>query len=198
MRHIFMSGIFGLAAICPAMAVEQAAAAKEAGSPAKPAAAESVLPAEPVFDCYHVNSAWGYVLAGKFVDAQGNIWSYGKRGQAWLPALVKEQDQVYLKETELREKYTEVKPAGSVDAKVLADKSVAIAAAAAGAVTRADTGTRDAGSSSCHAYIHDAPHARYRDVELGSDRGISDVRITNSAPEAQELLVWLASLGVAK
>jgi len=71
------------------------------------------------------------------------------------------------------------------------------AQAASGAITTVDTGTRDAGSSSCHAYLADAAGTRYRDVELGSDGGVADTRVVNAAPEAQQLLDWLRAIGVA-
>jgi hypothetical protein len=73
-----------------------------------------------------------------------------------------------------------------------------IDAAGAGKLAVADSGARDAGSSSCHAYVHDAARKRYRDIELGSDGGVSDMRTTNDAPAAQQLLKWLRSVGVAQ
>ena len=153
---------------------------------------------DPVFDCYHVNSAWGYILAGKVIDAEGTIWNYGKRGKAWLPALVKEGDAVYLTTADLQAKFAEPTKAGHVDAKTLADNSALIAKAAQGKLTQTDTGTRDAGSSTCHAYIHAEAQQRYRDIELGTDGGVSDMRVANDAAEAQTLLTWLKSAGIAK
>ncbi|HZX90266.1 MAG TPA: hypothetical protein VFE67_06460, partial [Rudaea sp.] len=83
-------------------------------------------------------------------------------------------------------------------AAALAENKALIDAAGSGKLTIADGGARDAGSSGCHAYVHDAAHKRYRDIELGSDGGVSDMRTTNDAPEAQQLLKWLRSVGVAK
>jgi len=81
---------------------------------------------------------------------------------------------------------------------VLAGNKALIDAAGSGKLSVADGGARDAGSSGCHAYVHDAARKRYRDIELGSDKGVSDVRTINDAPEAQQLLKWLQSIGVAK
>ena len=199
MRHIFTLAIFCLAASCPAMALEDAPAPKPTATPGESPTTESALPAEPIFDCYATNSAWGYTLSGKLIDSAGTIWSYGRRGQAWLPALVQEQGKVYFKAAELQQKYTSTQTQRQYRHKhARGEIQRMIAAAAAGTLTRTDTGTRDAGSSSCHAYIHDAARALYRDVELGSDGGVSDMRIANSAAEAQQLLTWLKSVGVAK
>lgn len=170
------------------------------GRAAEPTSAEpasQAAPLDPVFDCFHANSAWGFSLAGKVIDSSGKIWSYGRRGQAWLPTVLKDRDAVYLTAADLQAKFAQSKQVGSVDAKALAENSALIAKAAQGTLARTDTGTRDAGSSTCHAYIRDEAHQRYRDVELGSDGGVSDTRDTNSAAEAQALLTWLKSVGVA-
>jgi hypothetical protein len=153
---------------------------------------------DPVFDCYRANSAWGFTLTGKVIDSHGKIWSYGKHGKAWLPTLVKEGDATYLTPADLQGKFTEAKETGSVDEQALNENSALIAKAAQGKLTQTDGGARDAGTSACHAYIHDDAKQRYRDVELGSDAGVNDTRVTNSAPEAQTLLVWLKSVGAAK
>jgi hypothetical protein len=189
MRHgIFLSALFAISG--------------HAAEPSAPAAASNPAPAvatlDPVFDCYHANSAWGFTLGGKVIDSKGKIWSYGKRGQAWLPTRVEEDDASYLTAKDLQAKFLEAKEAGNVEAKALTDNAALIAKAAQGKLTQADTGTRDAGTSACHAYIHDEARQRYRDVDLGSDGGINDVRTTNSMAEAQTLLAWLKSIGVAK
>jgi len=152
---------------------------------------------EPVFDCYQTNSAWGFTLSGKVIDSKGTVWSYGKRGQAWLPTRIKQGDASYLTAKDLLVKFVDAKQISNIEAKALADNLALIAAAAEGKVTQADTGTRDAGTSDCHAYIYDAGKQRYRDIELGSDGGVSDMRYTNAAAEAQTLLTWLKSVGVA-
>jgi hypothetical protein len=191
MRHgIFLSSVFA------------AAISAHAGELSAPAAASNPAPAvatlDPVFDCYHTNSAWGFILSGKVIDRKGKVWSYGKRGQAWLPMRIKEGDASYLTAKDLQAKFLEAKEAGSVEAKVLTDNAALIAKAAQGKLTQADTGTRDAGTSTCHAYVHDEAKQRYRDIDLGSDGGASDVHTTNSTAEAQTLLTWLESAGVAK
>ena len=180
-------------------AVAVSSHAAETNQPAAPPrAAPAVATLDPVFDCYQANSAWGFALAGKVIDAEGKVWSYGKRGKAWLPTLVKEGDAIYLTAADLQAKFVEAQEAGGVDAKALTDNCALIAKAAEGKLTQTDTGTRDAGTSTCHAYIHDAAQQRYRDIELGSDGGVSDTRVANSAAEALTLLTWLKSIGVAK
>lgn len=162
---------------------------------AQPASTSAIT---PVFDCFHINFAWGFSLSGKFIDSDGTIYSYRKTRAAWLPHEIVENGGRYLGEADLQAKYAEREKSGSVDAKSLADKSALIEAAATGKTVSEDGGARDAGSSSCHAYVRDAAKARYRDVDLGSDGGVNDVRIRNNATQAQDLLAWLKSVGVAK
>jgi hypothetical protein len=161
-------------------------------------AAPAATPVEPLFDCYQVNFAWGFTLSGRFVDQHGAIWSYGGRDKAHLPTATISQGKEYFKVADLQAKYVQPQQIGSVDAKTLAEKSALIAAAADGAITLESGKAFDAGSSSCHAYVKDETQQRYRDIEFGSDGGVSDTRITNVAPAAQELLTWLKSVGVAK
>jgi len=155
-------------------------------------------PLVPLFDCFAMNSAWGFTLSGKVIDAEGNVFSYGRRGQAWLVVPAMDGDAKYYSEADLQDKFSDTRRTGQVDAAALADNKALIGAAGSGKLAVTDGGARDAGSSSCHAYVHDAARKRYRDIELGSDGGVSDIRTKNDAPEAQRLLDWLRSGGVAK
>ena len=177
------------AALAPLPAFAQTSAS------AQPAATPAIT---PVFDCFHLNSAWGFSLAGKFIDSTGTIYSYRKTKPAWLPREVVENGIPYLSDADLQAKYAERETTGSIDTKTLAEKIALIETAATGKVVSEDGGARDAGSSSCHAYVRDAAKARYRDVDLGSDGGVNDVRTKNDAAQAQDLLAWLKSAGVAK
>ena len=153
----------------------------------------------PVFDCFAMNSAWGFTLSGKLIDSDGNVFSYGRRGKAWLVTPATEGSAKYYSEADLQDKFSDARRAGQqIDAAALARNQALIDAAGSGKLSVADGGARDAGSSGCHAYVHDAARKRYRDIELGSDKGVSDVRTINDAPEAQQLLKWLQSIGVAK
>lgn len=152
----------------------------------------------PLFDCFAMNSAWGFTLSGRFIAADGSIFSYGRRGKAWLATPVREEGARYYAEADLQDKFIDGRRTGNVDAAALADNAALIEAAAAGKLVIADGGARDAGSSGCHAYVHDAARRRYRDIDLGSDGGVNDTRTTNDAPAAQQLLNWLRSVGVAQ
>ena len=176
-------------------AVFAAVASAQPAEGEKPATAQVLV---PLFDCFAMNSAWGYTLSGKLIDVEGNVFSYGRRGKAWLILPVTEGSAKYFYDADLQDKFGDARRTGQVDAAALAANSALIDAAGAGKVGMVDGGARDAGSSSCHAYVHDALHKRYRDIELGSDGGVSDSRTTNDAPEAQQLLKWLRSVGVAK
>jgi hypothetical protein len=178
------------------IAAALAVAATTRADDAEPAGPAQAL--VPVFDCFAMNSAWGFTLSGKLIDTDGKVFSYGRRGKAWLVMPVAEGSAKYFSEAELQDKFSDARPTGQIDAAALAENKTLIDAAGSGKLAVADGGARDAGSSGCHAYVHDAAHKRYRDIELGSDGGVSDMRTTNDAPEAQQLLKWLRSVGVAK
>jgi len=182
--------------IALALSAAFAAAASAQAADAEPPAATQ--PLVPVFDCFAMNSAWGFTLSGKVIDAGGNVFSYGRRGKAWLVVPVAEGSAKYYSEADLQEKFSDARRTSQTDAAALADNTALIDAAGAGKLAIADGGARDAGSSGCHAYVHDAAHKRYRDIDLGSDGGVNDLRTTNDAPEAQQLLKWLRSVGVAQ
>ena len=148
---------------------------------------------DPVFDCFSANSAWGIAYSGKVLDRAGRIWSYSQRGRM-LPAL-SDPGSTY-DGGELRAKFAGATPGTQVADDAMAPNVALIDKAAAGTISSSDTGVRDAGTSTCHAYVADG--ARYRDIQLGSDSGVGDRRIVNDAAEAKTLLDWLRSIGVAK
>ena len=193
MRTPIYLGIFS--ALCGCVT----AFAQEASTQTVPAQTAVSLPAaSPVFDCYAINFAWGFAMSGKFINSDGAIYSYRKTKQSWLAHDITENAIRYISDADLQAKYVEREKSGSVDAQTLTGKTALIDPASKGNVVQMDGGARDAGSSSCHAYVHDAAKARYRDVDLGSDGGVSDMRTKNDAPQAQDLLIWLKSIGVAK
>jgi hypothetical protein len=157
----------------------------------------SVAPIDPLFDCYRANSAWGLTYSGKVIDRSGRIWSYTQRNKS-LPVPLRENDRIYYPATDLAAKYAGATHTASVDSAALAAHVALVAKAAVGKITWADTGVRDAGTSTCHAYVFDATRKRYRDVELGSDGGVGDRRVSNDAADAQTLLQWLRTSGVAQ
>jgi hypothetical protein len=163
-----------------------------------PAAGEArAAPLDPVFDCYAANSAWGLTLAGKIVDRSGRILSYRSHGRM-PPDATSVDGHGYVEASALVAKFAGAADSGKVDAVALAEHLGMIDEAAGGKITSSDTGVRDAGTSTCHAYVFDAAHRRYRDVELGSDGGVADRRIVNDAPAAATLIEWLRSIGVAR
>ena len=163
-------------------------------------AVKTAAPAEPIdplFDCYAANSAWGLTYSGKVIDRGGQVWSYHARGRA-LPVAADESGKRYVNASELAAKFLEPAAASSVDSKALAEHAAQVEQAATGTLTSNDTGVRDAGTSTCHAYLSEAGAKRYRDVELGSDGGVADRRFVNDAAEAKTLLEWLRAIGVAR
>jgi hypothetical protein len=162
---------------------------------AAPIPAASNTPAKPVFDCYS-SSMYRHTPSGKLVDVQGNIWSYHRGRQGKLVNPVIERGNVYYRQSELAERYAEHELAGSVDKQKLVGNLTLIAAAAEGHVSQHFRGN-DAGTYSCHAYIHDESRQRYQDVELGTVGG-GDFSVDNSAPAAKSLLEWLKTVSVSE
>jgi len=186
-----LSFAIAVTAAAPAAAGVQSATAADA----KPAVA---APVDPLFDCYRLNYAWGFTLAGSVVGRDGTILHYRMRDKDRSPKPDREGGAALFSTAALRAKFETAEASGHVEASVLATQVALVEKAAQGTISQADTGTRDAGSSTCHAYVRDEAHDRYRDVELGSDGAVSDLRATNSAVEAQQLIEWLRSVGVAK
>ena len=186
-----LSFAIAVTAGAPAAAGVQSATAADA----KPAVA---APVDPLFDCYRLNYAWGFTLAGSVVGRDGTILHYRMRDKDRSPKPDREGGAALFSTAALRAKFETAEASGHVEASVLATQVALVEKAAQGTISQADTGTRDAGSSTCHAYVRDEAHDRYRDVELGSDGAVSDLRATNSAAEAQQLIEWLRSVGVAK
>ena len=179
------------------VASARSAAADEPPAPAQKPAETAASTLVPLFDCYRTNSAWGYTLSGRLIDVDGRLWTYGRRGKAWLPQAMEDAGVRFYPAADLLEKYTDAQQSGSVDAATLAEKSKLIADAAAGQMVPEDSGVRDAGYSGCHAYVRNAAHRGYRDVDLGSDGGVNDTRVKNDSEAAQQLLAWLRSIKVA-
>ena len=187
---------------CAAQAKGTAAAGSSAeAGPAAAANADAhasaTAPVDPLFDCYRSNSAWGLTYSGNVVDRNGQVWSYSQRGKA-LPLPTRQGERNSYGATDFSKKYEGSATSRKIDAADLAAHTALIEKAAEGKVTSTPTGVRDAGLSSCHAYMRDSATGRYRDVELGSDSGVSDVRVVNDAPEAKTLLDWLRTVGVAR
>ena len=151
---------------------------------------------DPVFECYRVHSAWGFGMDGALIDSGGAIFRYSAEKDP-RPDFPDAAGKNYWPSEVLRGRLTELPRTGSVDAGKLAENAALIAKAAEGSITRSDTGVRDAGSSTCHAYVFEPVQQRFRDVMLGSDNAVADFRLTNSTPEAKQLIEWLKTVGVA-
>ena len=186
------------ALIVAACAAAPVTCAAQPGAPStgqdSPTSATSI---DPVFDCYRTNSAWGLAYSGKVIGRDGWIVSYEARGKA-LPEPRKSDEHTLYDAADLLAKYAGGTRGIRIEASALAEHVALIEKASAGKIVSTYTGVRDAGTSTCHAYIFDAAAKRYRDVELGSDEGVADQRVSNDAAEAQALLQWLRASGVAR
>lgn len=188
------------AAVLLALVVGVYAPSTAAADGAAAAAGDQAISAasiDPVFDCYRANSAWGLSYSGKVVDRNGWVWSYGTRGKT-LPEPQRDHDRNNYPAADLVAKYAGGTRGSRIEGSEIAEHVAQIEKADAGTVTSTDTGVRDAGTSTCHAYVFDAATRHYRDVELGSDGGVADRRIVNDSPQAKSLIDWLRSAGVAR
>src|SRR5512143_2516775 len=80
-----------------------------AGSPAGPA-----KQVDPVFDCYRLNYAWGFSLAGAMVDRDGTIRRYRMQERDRSPTPARDGAAVYFPAGELRGKYAAAEASGTV------------------------------------------------------------------------------------
>ena len=160
-------------------------------------ASEPVAVFDPIFECYRVNTAWGFAMSGAAVGRDGEIVHYSLRDKDLRPTPQNEAGVTYYEPSNLRAHLAGAATSTTIDAGQLRDNLALVADAAKGNVSTSPTGVRDAGVSTCHAYILDAGANRYRDVELGSDGAVSDMRFENDAKAAAMLREWLASVGVA-
>jgi hypothetical protein len=187
-----------LVAACAAGLEPAGTGAAASPTPGAPSSAVADAPIDPVFDCFRINYAWGFVLQGSVIDRTGTIYRYRMRERDRSPRPLGDDHAQFYATGALQAKFAGAERSGSVDADALAAHIALAGKSAAGEITRTDTGTRDAGSSTCHAYLPEPARRRYRDVMLGSDGAAADTRLTNSAPEAAQLLDWLRAAGVAQ
>jgi hypothetical protein len=153
---------------------------------AQQSAGDMLLPAgqEVLFEVSHVNQAWGYRLAGHYVDREGRIWQFDHSSEPWqAPASC-------IPAEALRDKLTrQQEQVGRVSPQELAKAVALVKAAAAGPLgDRVDTGCRDFGGMSYLAYTYDEDEDCYTPVLLHL-RG--DWGRKNLAPAAAELRLWL-------
>ena len=155
-------------------------------------AAEPSVPFDPVFECYRVNSAWGFSMSGAAIGRDGTVVHYRLRDKDLRPLPQEDDAAIYYDASILRARFIDATPSNTVvDADTLRGNIALIGEAAKGIISASPTGVRDAGASSCHAYVPDAATHRYRDVQLGSDEAVSDMRFDNDAKAAKTILDWL-------
>ncbi|HET7777771.1 MAG TPA: hypothetical protein VFL07_04405, partial [Rudaea sp.] len=101
-----------------------AAGSARAGETETAAGAQALV---PVFDCFAMNSAWGFTLSGKLIDSDGNVFSYGRRGKAWLVTPATEGGAKYYSEADLQDKFSDARRTGQqIDAAALAGNKALI------------------------------------------------------------------------
>lgn len=159
------------------------------GCGANPKSPPGVHFGQVVFDCYYVNFAWGYTLRGSYVDRDGRILMYDRKGEPWLPESVERGDRTITAQ-DLLDKFRNTSLVGRVEADVLRAKLALVEPASRGKLTR-EQRMNDAGGYGCSAYLHDPTQDSYQEIILASD---GDWAIHNSTPEARALHQWLTDL----
>ena len=144
-----------------------------------------------LFDCYHVNFAWGYTLKGFYIDGDGKIYTYDRKGDPWLPDSVQKGSHSY-PGPDLMSKFSNPKSAGRIDSSIIKQKSGLIRPASRGEIFRQQQ-AYDAGWSGCVAYLFDKHTDTYTAILLGAE---GDFLEKNSSREAKSLLLWLRSLQI--
>ena len=141
-----------------------------------------------LFDVYLVNSAWGYILRGTYVDNQGNVVSYDHSFERWIPLEEYRPCNSFTLE-ELKEKY--IAPSDTVahvDKETLLDMFSLIEEASLGELSEGTTTGFDMGTYAHVCYQYDQGTDRYIEVLL-SEAG--DYTRANLSDAAVELLDWL-------
>jgi hypothetical protein len=145
---------------------------------------------EIIFDCFSINHAWGYQMSGFYIDRQGMVYRYKRKGAAWHPKAILLEKQRYYEVKDLAAKFTEKSWVARMDSASLQSKIALIDTADSGSVTRAKQKGADAGQSLCLAYRYGKDKNLYQPVALGS-YGATKNTIVNNSPKAQSLLKWL-------
>ena len=147
---------------------------------------------EILFDCYHVNFAWGYTLKGFYIDGDGKIYTYDRKGDPWLPESVQKGSHSY-PGPDLMSKFRNPKSAGSIDPSIIKQKIALNRPASRGEIFRQHQ-AYDAGWFGCVAYLFDKHADTYTAILLGAE---GDFLERNSSREAKSLLLWLRSLQIS-
>ncbi len=141
---------------------------------------------QALFDCYRVQSAWGYLVSGWLITAEGEVYQYRYRGVP-LPGIGDRRSD----RTLLERKWHDRHRVGSVPRDELQVHFAQVEAAARGSIVRRSTGSRDAGHSLCVAMQWRGDG--YNHVVLGS-LPPSDIEVVNVAPAGTALRDWLSEI----
>ena len=144
------------------------------------------------FEMHSVNSAWGFHNSGYLIDSVGNVLSFelSQKSYAW-----NDPDSLGFISAEAMD--INVSRCNSVIQKLDADSLAfyvrKIPAASLGKISKPEQVMSDAGGKSYSAFIYDAKKDRYKRVLL---KIWGDWMVTNDAPEAQQLYLWMNRIGM--
>ena len=88
----------------------------------------------PVFDCYHVNRAWGFLLTGTVIDDRGRMFNYRSANRAVIPAAAADSTPAFIADADLARRFENRTPVRLVEKRALEANIVLIADAATGSV----------------------------------------------------------------
>jgi len=143
-----------------------------------------------LFDVYHENSAWGYVLRGTYVDNQGNVVSYDHSFERWAPERYRPPSSFTLEE--LNEKYiAPIDTIAHIDAETLLEMFSLIEEVNLGDLSEGQQMGFDVGRFAHVCYGYNQSTGRYGEILLSEGGNYSR---RNLSEAAIELVNWLNAL----
>lgn len=151
---------------------------------------ETELTQAVYFECEYQNNAWGQALYGKYIDGEGNIYSYryDHNNVSWQPG-----DKRDFTETEILSKFNSQKElVATVDTETLGEKAALIGSAVNSQMSEVLNQGADMGQTSYICYYLNE-EGNYVPVILETT-GDNDYHKTSQ--DAIALVEWLKSLGL--
>jgi len=139
---------------------------------------------EYLFEYSHINFAWGFQMAGMYIDKQGNVYKFNHSHTPWKPS-----SERSLTEEDLQEKYAHKKELlTSIEKSVLNKMHKLISPAGDGEIVKSQKKCFDSGSGMYTAYLFDSKTEQYKPVLLYQ---FGDRPKKNMSEEAKILYEWL-------
>jgi len=177
----------------PANATGQARATPDPAQAQPPPGATTPTPASGtiLFERSYTNNAWGYRLAGFYIDSRGDIYAFNHDGDPWPGR----HERAWSEETLIGKFRSATRVRTVDDPTQLADMVRRIPAAARGKAVTTGSPMNDAGQTTSLAYLFDPTTRLYTAVMLSTS---GDVNAVNTTEEAKAIDAWLKGLKVER